>query len=85
MNIPSFNEPEIPKEKISDYLLCLEHPEGGSKARFFLSRGFSYEDWTELAEALRQQAVTGGAARMEERPLRHKIYRGWHDFLSRWQ
>lgn len=66
MNIPSFNEAEIPKEKITAYLLCPEHPEGGSKARFFLSRGFSNEYWAELSEALRQQAVSGGVASKEE-------------------
>ncbi len=36
------------------YLLNVEHKDGGSKARFFLNRGFTLEEWEFLAQALRQ-------------------------------
>lgn len=39
----------IPPEKISKYLLNPDHPEGGSKAKFFLARGFDRNRPHELA------------------------------------
>ena len=39
---PSDSTPDltIPSEKLSGYLLNVDHPEGGPKAQFFLDRGF---------------------------------------------
>lgn len=42
----------IPGDKIARYLLNPDHPQGGSKARFFLGFGFSVERTTEFADAL---------------------------------
>jgi len=38
--------------KITHYLLSTAHPTGASKAKFFVSFGFSQENWAELKSAL---------------------------------
>lgn len=43
----------IPISKLRDYLLDLNHPIGGPKAKFFIGRGFSQQQPEVLAEALR--------------------------------
>lgn len=44
---------DVPRAKLVDYLLKLEHPDGGSKARFFIDGGFSPDRPEELRDALR--------------------------------
>lgn len=46
----------VEEAKVTKYLLCLTHPVGGPKAKFFLGLGFTKEDWSELASALREHA-----------------------------
>lgn len=50
---------DIPSAKITEYLLNPDHPEGASKARFFLARGFSRDRPQELSDALARQAQLG--------------------------
>ena len=38
--------------KINQYLLSTVHPTGASKAKFFMSFGFSLANWAELKSAL---------------------------------
>ena len=57
MTLPNVEAAEVAEAKIRDYLLNPFHPDGESKARFFLSLDFSADDWEGLAAALRQQAV----------------------------
>ncbi|MFI2795124.1 DUF6883 domain-containing protein [Haloferula sp. A504] len=57
--MPDFTQAEIPEPKLIDYLFKLDHPEGGSKARFFLGRGFRRDDLETFASALREQARGG--------------------------
>jgi len=57
----------VPTAKLTEYLLNPRHPEGGSKARFFLGLGFSPEAPEDLAEAVLRHAEgrrrwTGGLA-----------------------
>lgn len=66
MNHPDFFAGQIPKQKVTGYLLNLEHPEGGSKAKFFLSRGFTAENWPRLIEALLNQAGSGKVSAVKE-------------------
>ena len=51
---------------MTKYLLNPEHEEGGSKAVFFLDRGFTSEAWEHFADAIRNhgrtQPVTGEEA-----------------------
>jgi len=53
MKVPHTKEAVVPQEKIEDYLLNPSHPIGGSKAEFFRRFGFSREEWSVLADALR--------------------------------
>jgi len=48
----------IPEEKVRDYLLNSEHLNGSGKAAFFVSQGFSRENFTELSEALKEHYLT---------------------------
>ena len=41
MWLPKFEQRYIAAEKITAYLLNVDHPEGGTKARFFIRVGFS--------------------------------------------
>ena len=56
MKLPGAESAIIPRGKIEDYLLNLEHPIGGGKAKFFIHFGFQREQWEELEEALREHA-----------------------------
>jgi hypothetical protein len=50
--LPNAANATLDDAKISQYLLNPAHPVGGSKAKFFLSRGFTQANWTELKTAL---------------------------------
>ncbi|MCJ2042924.1 hypothetical protein MKK55_28840 [Methylobacterium sp. J-059] len=52
----------IDRRKITNYLLDLNHPVGGSKAKFFTSRGFRLDNPEALADALYTHRTIGGAA-----------------------
>jgi hypothetical protein len=56
MNLPNAESAIVPRSKIEDYLLHLEHPIGGGKAKFFVHFGFDRKRWEELADALRRHA-----------------------------
>ena len=56
MKLPSLEAAIVPRAKVEDYLLNLEHPIGGGKAKFFMRFGFTRERWQTLAAALRQHA-----------------------------
>jgi hypothetical protein len=57
MKLPRAEEAVVPQNKIENYLLDPGHAIGGSKAGFFLRFGFSREQWSLLADALRQHAL----------------------------
>jgi hypothetical protein len=42
----------VPRPKVEDDLLNLDHPIGGGKAKFFIHFGFQRNRWEELASAL---------------------------------
>lgn len=44
--------------KLTDYLLCMSHPDGASKARFFEERGFDVGRWKILVNALTEHGRT---------------------------
>ena len=66
MLLPNAHLTRIEGEKITDYLLSSDNPQGRAKAWFFLSFGFSATRWEELAEALRRHAVSHAVARVLE-------------------
>ncbi len=44
MKLPFAEQAVVPERKITHYLLNPDHPEGGSKARYFLRCGYSVDD-----------------------------------------
>jgi hypothetical protein len=54
MQLPNANKARIEARKITGYLLCHEHDEGGDKAAFFTRFGFTVAHWQEFAAALRR-------------------------------
>lgn len=57
-----FRNALVPHEKIVHYLLDLQHPDGGSKAKFFLAQGFRPDDPKTLADALFEHIVENPVA-----------------------
>lgn len=58
----------VRKEKITRYLLDLEHPQGGPKARFFLAFGFSIDRPDEMIAALAGHFLDDAPSRRLEEP-----------------
>jgi len=56
MKLPGLESAIVPRRKVEDYLLDLNHPLGGAKARFFIHFGFRRERWEELVKALHEHA-----------------------------
>lgn len=52
MMLPDSDRAYVDKAKILEYLLSLSHPDGRSKATFFLRFGFTNDQWPVLADAL---------------------------------
>lgn len=52
MPISNATEATVAPEKVRDYLLNPEHPDGGSKAAWFQSLGYARDRWQELASDL---------------------------------
>ena len=59
MKLPDFEQAIIRGEKLEKYLLNTSHPDGASKARFFMQRGFSTESPVDLKTALLEHAMQG--------------------------
>ncbi len=55
--LPNVRQARVDREKVVNYLLAIAHPDGQSKARFFIKHGFSVESWEELAGALRKHGA----------------------------
>jgi len=56
MKLPNLAEAVVPSQKITDYLLNINHDEGYGKAQFFLSMGFEIEQWQLFAQRLIRHA-----------------------------
>ena len=59
--IPGADRAFISEQKIVQYLLNLDHPDGASKARVLAHAGFDVARPDELEHALRQQHLSGNA------------------------
>lgn len=68
MNLPGVDRAQVDRDKITDYLLAIDHPEGSSKAEFFARFGFTIADWQVLAEALIAHARRNPISEMSESP-----------------
>lgn len=69
MQLPNCKNAEVPREKITDYLLVPGHPDAEGKAPFFLACGFHSEEWKVLADALRRHAARFPVAQTKEIPF----------------
>lgn len=47
----------VRRDKVTAYLLDLTSDDGGPKAKFFLARGFSLDDWLGFVQALGQHGA----------------------------
>jgi filamentous hemagglutinin len=66
MRIPNASQAIVEPAKILQYLLDTSHPVGGAKARFFLSFGFSREEYSVLVRALQRHATDNEVTTMHE-------------------
>jgi hypothetical protein len=65
MKLPNPELAQVETSKVTEYLLCPSHPDGGSKAAFFIRFGFRVEDWQILAEALRGHGTTNPVVKVD--------------------
>lgn len=54
MKLPYAARARVERKKIVKYLLSSGHPDGRTKARFFIRFGFNSEDWKNFASALKR-------------------------------
>lgn len=74
MELPNRELRRVSARKVTAYLLDLEHPDGGSKARFFLAFGF---DAVSLTDALMAHPMQNPVDRIATTPHgRQHIVRG---------
>ncbi len=64
--LPNREQAIIPPRKLTGYLLALTHPDGASKAQFFMRFGFTNDAWGILADALLQHADENAVAEIEQ-------------------
>ena len=69
MILPNVQAAIIPPKKLTHYLLCLTHPTGGSKARFFLGQGFSLQQWQVLQRGLHEIGKNNPIVKTEQSPF----------------
>lgn len=66
MGLPNADSAQVDREKIADYLLSPNHPDGAGKARFFTRFGFVIGEWVPLADALRRHGQVGTVVKSVE-------------------
>jgi len=66
LEIPDRAHSRVDRAKIVDYLLSTTHPDGRTKAEFFMRLGFRAERWQELADALREVGASNPVASLVE-------------------
>ena len=69
MKLPNAERAIVAQRKITEYLLSTEHPNGKSKATFFLEFGFTSAQWTVMVDALRKHALGNEVRRIEDSPF----------------
>ncbi|MBI5848246.1 MAG: hypothetical protein HZB31_09920 [Nitrospirae bacterium] len=56
--VPNAGSARVDRKKIIEYLLCESHPDGRTKAAFFMKLGFAVNQWEVMAEMLRKHGMT---------------------------
>jgi hypothetical protein len=75
--VPGAEDAVAADAKFRDYLLNLDHPIGGAKARYFLTLGWDQTRWRELKEVFLAQLPL-----VEGRFSRENEYNGAADFRA---
>ena len=57
LKLPSAELATVDASKVTEYLLSPTHPDGSSKAAFFMRFGFRIQSWEILAAALRAHGM----------------------------
>jgi hypothetical protein len=70
--LPNAHATVIDRQKLTGYLLALDHPVGGPKAVFFHRLGFRPSAWIELRDALLDHAKIGEVVSVIENALGKK-------------
>jgi hypothetical protein len=73
MRLPNAENAWVEVAKARDYLLAIDHREGGGKAGFFVGFGFFQEQWENLADALLGHGAGNDVARVIETPYGTKF------------
>jgi hypothetical protein len=68
-SLPNAASAKVEEAKLTTYLLNLAHRKGGSKAKFFLGRGFSAADWEGFSDALRHHAKNNPVRQTKRTPF----------------
>ena len=63
----------VSKDKAINYLLNATHPDGGSKAKLFISCGFHPENWEDFVEKVRDHAQAAEVISEYDTPFGLKI------------
>ncbi len=69
MKLPNADKAQVPKAKITGYLLSFTHEDGRSKAAFFTRFGFSTSKWRALAVALKEHVKVHPVVKVEDSPF----------------
>ena len=65
MKLPGAEQAAVDRSKVADYLLSESHPVGRFKSTFFLSLGYSRDDWQILGEDLVRHLLENDAVATE--------------------
>ena len=71
--LPRVTNAILDDRKITQYLLSTVHPAGEPKAKFFISFGFSLENWAELKSALLKHAQNNPVTAQVSSPFGQKF------------
>lgn len=76
MKLPNREFAVIEPEKLTDYLLNLNHRRGGTKARLLTRFGYSATDWQRLESDIRQYHLSTDIETVRETPYgaRYQIF-----------
>jgi hypothetical protein len=69
MKVPNYENANVSRQKIVNYLLSFTHRDGRAKAQFFSKFGFVAENWEAMAEALKQHVAVHHILRIEPSPF----------------
>ncbi len=69
MKLPNYQQAIVPQKKITQYLLSLTHPDGKSKAKFFLKFSFTPDAWEIMASAFMKHIADHELVKIEPSPF----------------